>query len=331
MVFFVIMCAGLNAVRVTQAGAVGELWASDSLEKVLRSAAPGADASAGRAVRVCGSRGEIVSGQAVFRSAVDVAEITAKISDLRHHDSGKTIPSSQIQLQWVRYIDVNRNSAGLPDDELVAKAPTSLPDPFWEGAQIPVLAHQAQPIWIEVDVPRDAEAGDYDGSLVVQAGDTELSLPLALHVWDIDLPAERHLSVINWGVFPGLTYGKRAADNSADYFRLYHEYCAFLVAHRQTDIMGSLDWIERKGDAESGVTYDTSRLERHAEVAFDAGIHQIHLHAAGQKTASTTRSSQPCRSAGAERRNTATIATQDARTDNPAARLARPLSGRHHR
>ncbi len=137
-----------------------------------------------------------------------------------------------------------------------------------------------------MDVPRDAEAGDYDGSLVVQAGDTELSLPLALHVWDIDLPAERHLSVINWGVFPGLTYGKRAADNSADYFRLYHEYCAFLVAHRQTDIMGSLDWIERKGDAESGVTYDTSRLERHAEVAFDAGIHQIHLHAAGQKTAS---------------------------------------------
>ncbi len=44
VVFFVIMCAGLNAVRVTQAGAVGELWASDSLEKVLRSAAPGADA-----------------------------------------------------------------------------------------------------------------------------------------------------------------------------------------------------------------------------------------------------------------------------------------------
>ena len=63
---------------------------------------------------------------------------------------------------------MTRNSAGLPDDELVAKAPTSLPDPFWEGAQISVLANQAQPIWIEVNIPRDAPAGDYEGRLIVQ-------------------------------------------------------------------------------------------------------------------------------------------------------------------
>ncbi len=284
-VLFVVLCLGLNAVRVAQARTMGELWASDSLAKVLRSAAPDTDANATAAVQMCGSHGEVVSGQAVFRPAVDMAEVTASISDLRHHDSDATITNSHVTLQWVRYIDVHRNSAGLPDDELVAKAPTSLPDPFWEGPTISAVAHQAQPIWIEVDVPRETPSGRYDGCLVVQAGDTSMSLPVTLHVWDFDMPTQRHLSVINWGVFPGQTYGKQVTDEGPEYFRLFREYCAFLVAHRQTDIMGAIDWIERKGDEKSGFTYDTSRLERHAEVAFEAGIRQIHLHAAGQKTA----------------------------------------------
>ena len=284
-VVFAVLCVGLHAVRVAQAGTIGELWPSNSLTKVLRSAAPDADAKATVAAQMCGSRGEVVSGQAVFRPAVDLAAVTASISDLRHHDSDATIANRHIALQWVRYIDVHRNSAGLPDDELVAKAPTSLPDPFWEGPTISAVAHQAQPIWIEVDVPRQTPSGRYDGCLVVQAGDTSMSLPVTLHIWDFDMPAQRHLSVINWGVFPGQTYGKQVTNEGPEYFRLFREYCAFLVAHRQTDVMGAIDWIERKGDEQTGFTYDTSRLERHAEVAFDAGICQIHLHAAGQKTA----------------------------------------------
>ena len=81
-------------------------------------------------------------------------------------------------------------------------------------------------------------------------------------------------------------YAKRAAESDDAYFQAFHDYCAFLVAHRQTDVMGGLDWIERKGNEQDGYTFDTSRLERHAETAFDAGIRQIHLHAAGEKTAS---------------------------------------------
>ena len=286
-VLLVVLCAGPDTARATQPSALGELWASDSLAKVLRSAVPPTGADAGRAVRMCASRGEIISGQAVFRPAVDVAEVGVRISELRHRESGAAIPSDRVTWQWVRYIDVSRNSAGLPADELVAKAPTSLPDPFWEGTRIPVAAHQAQPVWIEVDVPRQTPPGDYEGTLTVQAGEGPMSLPIALHVWDLELPADRHLSVINWGVFPGLTYAKLATEHSPEYFRQYTQYCAFLVAHRQTDVIGQLDWIQRKnGSDEDGSAYDTSRLQQYAEAAFAAGIRQIHLHAAGGKTAS---------------------------------------------
>ncbi len=280
---WVALCTALAAPRAALAGPPGELWASDSLEKVLRTAAP--PAHAGQEVRLSGSRGEVVSGQAVFRAAEDVVAASARIGDLKHRDSAALIPGGRVQLQWVRYIDVSRNSAGLPEEEQVAKAPTSLPDPYWEGSTISVAAAQAQPIWLEVAVPQDAQPGDYEGRLTVTADDMELSLAVVLHVWDFDLPQERHLSVINWGVFPGQLFPNRAPKDDADYLRLFHEYCAFLVAHRQTDLVGSLDWIEPQGQGETGVTFDTSRLEQRAEVAFDAGIRRIHLHAAGNLSA----------------------------------------------
>ena len=135
-----------------------------------------------------------------------------------------------------------------------------------------VKASQAQPVWIEVAVPRQAAPGDYEGRLVVRVEQEEDALPVALHVWDFEVPEDRHLSVINWGVFPGQMYREPPADNSSEYFRLYRDYCAFLVKHRQTDVMGAIDWIEQKADGSGGMTYDTSRLERQAEAAFAAGM-----------------------------------------------------------
>ena len=118
------------------------------------------------------------------------------------------IPASAVRLQWVRYIDINRNTTGIPNDELVVKAPASIPDPFWEAPSISIKADQAQPIWIEVHVPSNAEAGDYHGKLLVTTGDESFEMPVKLHVWDFEVPSQRHLSVINWWRFPGLGFGE---------------------------------------------------------------------------------------------------------------------------
>ena len=279
-----ILVLGPGLTRPLPAAPQSQLWASNNLTKVLRDATP---MPAGpSAAQLSGGRGEVVSGQAVFRAAADAAAATVQITDLHHAAGGPDIPRQAVQLQWVRYIDIDRNSDGLPADELVAQAPNSIPDPFWEGDSVAVKAHQAQPVWIEVAVPPDAAPGDYAGLLIVQVAQEGYSLPVALRVWDFEMPAERHLSVINWGVFPGQMYRESPAEDSDEYFRLYRDYCAFLVKHRQTDVMGAIDWIAPTRDDAGGVTYDTSRLERQAETAFAAGMRQIHLHAVGEKTAS---------------------------------------------
>ena len=283
LLFLFVLTLSLSQSARAIDGAV--LWPSDALTKVLRSEAP--EGGGERVLRIRGARGEVVSAQAVFRPRRSADAVSASVTDLTAVTGGATIPASVVSTRWVRYIDINRNTGGIPDDELVAKAPSSLPDPFWEGAAIPVEADRAQPIWIEVHVPRDARAGEYHGTLTVSAGANTWEMPVHLGVWDFAVPDERHLSVINWWSFPGLGF-KDVRRSSPEYWDLLGRFCAFLVDHRQTDVQTSLGLIGETSDDRQGYGHETGDLERYADVAFEVGIRQIHLHSAGRRTAPLT-------------------------------------------
>jgi hypothetical protein len=271
--------------QAAEEGLDGVLWSGDALTKVLRSDSPGGGIKS--VIHVAAARSEIASAQAVFRSPTNHSSISASITDLQHVAGDSVIPASAVRLQWVRYIDVDRNTAGIPADELLANAPASIPDPFWEAPQIAVMADQAQPLWIEIHVPAAARAGDYQGKLTVASKNGSLEIPLELHVWDFEVPTDRHLSVINWWRFPGPGFGD-IEPYGEEYWDLLRRFCSFLVEHRQTDIQTSIGLIQETGDSQYGYSYDTSRLERYAKVAFQAGIRQIHLHSVGRRTAELT-------------------------------------------
>ena len=267
--------------RPGMAAGTSRLWATDCLTKVFRSAAPPEDA--GGPVVISGAQGEIASGQAVFVTGTALDAATVSVSDLQRRDGAETLPASGVALQWVRYIDVSRNTSGIPEDELVVKAPASIPDPYWEGDTIAVKAHEAQPIWIEVRIPRDAKPGDYEATLTVRGGAEPVTLPMLVHVWAFAIPEERHVSVVNWWRFP---HGFAVEPYSEAYWDLLAQSCAFLMEHRQTDVSIGMSLIEEHGDAGQGCTYDTGRLERYAEVCFGAGIRQIQVHSVGKRTGS---------------------------------------------
>ncbi len=258
------------------------LWAPPPLTKVLRDDAPPAETAAPLLIE--GARNETVSAQAALRSATDVAGAHASLSDFTPREGGATIPASMATLQWERYIDIDRNTDGLPEDELIAKAPNSIPDPFWEDPRIPLQAGQTQALWLEVAVPADAAPGDYDATLTVSADEQSARLAVTLHVWNFAVPEERHLSVVNWWRFPGLGFEGRFEPYSDAYYQFLGECCTFLVAHRQTDIQSSLsELVQEVQGADESMSYDTTRLERYAGTAFEQGIRQIHLHAVGRR------------------------------------------------
>ena len=273
------------------------LWGSDCLTKVMPDAVP---ADGVPYLSVSGARGEIVSAQAVYSPGKSIRQATCSVTNLEQVSGTGVIPASSISLQWVRYIDISRNTGGIPDDELVAKAPGTIPDPFWEGRTILVeygtktilgdsvfIEKKSQPLWVEIEIPRNAPAGDYRGILSVESEEHNLPLPIILpiilHVWDFEVPEERHLSVINWWTFPGMGF-EGIKEGTPEYYRLLGQFAAFVVAHRQTDVWARFSMIKESGDANSGYTYDTSELERYVETVFDAGIRQIHMHTLGGKS-----------------------------------------------
>lgn len=284
LLFYLALTLPGGEVGAATADSPGTLWSSDSLTKVMPSAVPAVD-DAGSPMRIRGAKGEIASGQAVFRPRTRLSGVTATISDMKLRGGVGAVPASAIKLQWVRSIDVTRNTAGVPADELIVRAPASIPDPYWETGSIALAAGRSQPLWIEVHVPRRAASGDYDGTLTVAAGEARVQLAVTLHVSEFEVPEERHLSVINWWRFPGHHDVERYSE---EYWSLLARFCAFVVEHRQTDINAGFDLIVETQGPEGAMAHDTRRLERYAETAFATGIRQIHLHSLGRRTAHIT-------------------------------------------
>jgi Domain of unknown function (DUF4091) len=255
------------------------LWAVDALTKLLPDTSP---PQARPPIQLEAARGETVSGQVAVRLSRAAKALRAEVSALQ--GSGRSIAPVRVRLQWVRRIDVKRNSEGVPLDELVAKAPCSLPDPFWDRDAIEALAGVTQPLWVEIDVPRDAAPGDYEGTLTVRHDGQPVTLPLRLKVWDFEMPTARHQQVTNWFTFPGA--GSDAAWDSPAFWDLAARFAKIMVAHRQTCFKAELRWIKTTYDPATGFHCDFRMLDHWAETFFAAGMDRMELFEAGRATAS---------------------------------------------
>jgi len=74
--------------------------------------------------------------------------------------------------------------------------------PIAPGGKVAVSPNSGTALWITVYVPPDAPAGDHTTTIeLTRAGESPISVPLRLHVFDFTLPAEAHFSTqLNVGV-----------------------------------------------------------------------------------------------------------------------------------
>lgn len=286
---------GLAGVSALKADEAMRLYPSHPLAKVLTSTAEPAPDEA--LLHIDGAVGEVVSAQVVLQGGDAEDSVTASLSDLKPSGAGGQIPGKAARLQWVRYLKLSKNSAGVPEDELVARAPTSIPDPFWEDAERPIAAHAVQPLWIELAVPADAAAGQYKGTLSVVGRDRHADLPVTLRVRAFKLPAERHQNVIQWWAFPGRGFEELKPD-SDEYWQHLRRSCELLRDHRQTDIRLPWSVIPRKAADDGKGSWDLSLFEKHAELIFKVGMRAIHFTGAGHHDKSQLE--QDCRTVASE-------------------------------
>ncbi len=123
-------------------------------------------------------RGERVSAQLLVWSAFDLSQVRIETVPLKA-ESGRKLPPDAVRVRPVRSVGADRG--GIVGD--------ALDDPAEEG-RFHLAARTTRPLWISIDVPRDAEPGLYSGKVTVAVrGGISATFDLTLEVLPLVLPA----------------------------------------------------------------------------------------------------------------------------------------------
>ena len=189
-----------QATAPTLAQAPGPLvWTTSSLTRVGESDAPGPSTS----IEIWAARGEHESFQIVVRPpSGSLSDVNVTMSDLTG-PGGQQIPRSAFVLYREHYVTVSKASpnwggvnqplgAGRYADALIPflDPETGLPPANATMRAVPfsVKPNVNQPVWVDVQVPRNAGAGAYTASFTVNSDQGQVTGNVTLHVWSFELP-----------------------------------------------------------------------------------------------------------------------------------------------
>ena len=147
-------------------------------------------------------RGERVNAQALLWTKADLGDVSIKVSDLK---AGRNvIPASAVRTHFVRYVmadGLNKDGSGCGYRNPADFDSTAVADVLDTNATLPVMRNTAQPLWMNVWVPRDAKPGTYTGRLTVSGKNMKpQTLQMKIEVLDRTLPEPQkwHLNLDLW-------------------------------------------------------------------------------------------------------------------------------------
>jgi hypothetical protein len=127
-------------------------------------------------------RGERVNWQILLWAGDHAVRAQASASDMTG-PQGK-LPAKQVNLDFLKFIRMNTRDRHATDPALVELVPDMLNGP----GPVEMAANQLQPLWVGVDIPRDAKPGVYRGEISVKMNETSLAFPFAIKVLPVTIP-----------------------------------------------------------------------------------------------------------------------------------------------
>ncbi|WP_169513979.1 glycoside hydrolase domain-containing protein [Agromyces subbeticus] len=129
-------------------------------------------------------RNDRVSGQFVLWTGAEAKTGVRVESATLVGASGVALDANGLDVNFVDAVMAGRGRPSL------GKPQEPIPDVLSTVASVDVVAHTVQPLWLIVDVPADAAAGQYTGEVVVVDDQGErITFDLGLEVLDLELPA----------------------------------------------------------------------------------------------------------------------------------------------
>ncbi len=220
-------------------------------------------------------RGERVSGQFVIWSEGERDELRAAVSPLTG-PGGSTLPAGAARTFFVRHVMADGRYTG----DVLDTAP-----------RLDMYAGTYRPIWLSIDVPRDAAPGRYTGSLTVRADDGgEKVFPLALDVLPAALPAPADWSFFLdiWQHPWSIAAWHHVEPWSEEHMRLMKPYLLELANAGQKVITttitdrpwNSRDYTDYRSmvghvrEADGSWRFDYTRFDRYVDLCMSVGINR---------------------------------------------------------
>ena len=154
-------------------------------EKLPKSVAP--EITPVNTTKVTGWKGEKVSAQILLWTTEEIQQVEYEIKDFE--GDGHTLPASIAQARFVRYVMTDEFADGCghrkPEDFAASLAPDMLDNLECFNLE----AKAVRPLWLTIDIPTDAAAGNYKGEVIIHAANQpSSSFELEVEVVDEVLP-----------------------------------------------------------------------------------------------------------------------------------------------
>lgn len=223
-------------------------------------------------ISVFGLRGEIVSAQCAVRARRGAAGLTVSVRPLARDGSADRIPAESVSWNFVSGVLVLTNTPKLKSEDLTRKAPARFPDCLAAERACDVAAGALKAVYLTVRIPAAAEPGVYRGRVAVRAGGDEASLPVALTVYPLTLPEQRHVLATEWfstGVFK--KHHGIDSEQSDRFWQMLRLYAENMAEHRQNVFEIGLGHIQSVLEKDGKLRFDFSAFDRYAQVFWDTG------------------------------------------------------------
>jgi len=200
------------------------------------------------------ARNEWEAFQVVVRDSDGVAGVSLAVADLTG-PGGAVVPAAGARLYREHYVEVTQESAlGRPLHE---RAPGLYPDPLipfedpWSDPPAPVGApfdlgpDETGTIFVDLYVPSGTVPGEYAGVATVSAADGwSVDLPIALTVWELDIPVQRTVATAFGFSANQVRKFHGGADGDPDIDAIVDRYYLALHEHRidPTSVRGPVEF-----------------------------------------------------------------------------------------
>lgn len=265
--------AGLNAA-----------WGSADLQ-YSRSEIPALDPS--KSLSLCGWRGEKVSAQLLLWTADGVNGAECKVKDLRSESA--TLPAEIAQTRFVRYTIGDKSHPNCKCARSILHEPALEADMLDSLDRFDIEARTTRPVWVTIDIPKEATAGTYHSEVVVSHnGFGKIALPFELKVIDqvVEDPSEWQYHLDLWQHPSAIARVHNVPCWSDEHFEIMRKEFAPLVAAGQKVVTATLNrdpWryqcfddyeamIAWTMNEDGSWSYDYTIFDRWVEFMFSLGI-----------------------------------------------------------